>query len=272
MTVSVIMITYNHAKYIEQAIDGVLMQKTDFKVELIIANDCSTDTSDSIIKKKIDTITSRVSIQYYYHDKNKGIQPNFIFAFEKCQGNYIALCEGDDYWTDSLKLQKQVNFLEANAQYSYCSHQSMILKDGELLQKPTKTGIKTLEDVMNGNVLNTATLMFRKSAIENLPHFFNSVKAGDWILQFIALQHGDAYVLDDVMSVYRNHEQGLWSQLDKKKMGQLGVDTLKKAKQLFNKNKSITSKIDNAILKRQIEFGLYKESKWKRIKTKFLGK
>ena len=111
-TVSVCMITYGHEAFIEEAIKGVLMQETEFEFELIISNDCSLDATDSIIKKIIDTHPKGAIINYTSHEKNIGMMPNFIYALQRCRGKYVAVCEGDDYWTAPLKLHRQVAILE----------------------------------------------------------------------------------------------------------------------------------------------------------------
>lgn len=120
--VSVVTITYAHEKYIEDTLRGVLMQQYDGPIEFIIANDNSPDQTDEVVKKFFDThpIPENIEIKYTCHQENKGMMPNFIWALEQATGEYIALCEGDDYWTDPLKLQKQVDFLEANNQYMLC--------------------------------------------------------------------------------------------------------------------------------------------------------
>ena len=105
--VSVVMITYGHEKFIREAIEGVLMQECDFEVELILANDCSPDQTDSVIQDIIKNHPKGCWIKYIRQENNIGMMPNFIFALKQCKGKYIALCEGDDYWTDPLKLQKQ---------------------------------------------------------------------------------------------------------------------------------------------------------------------
>ena len=105
--VSVVMITYSHEKYIKQAIEGVLFQKCDFRVELIIANDYSPDNSDRIIKDIIENNHTNIIIHYTNHRVNKGMSSNFIWAMNQTNGKYIATCEGDDYWTDPLKFFKK---------------------------------------------------------------------------------------------------------------------------------------------------------------------
>ena len=114
LMVSVVMITYGHENYIEQAIKGVLMQECDFQYELIIANDCSPDNTDRIVQKIIDNTNNADRIKYVRHTVNKGMTANFLWTLQQASGKYIAICEGDDYWTDPLKLQKQVDLLEVN--------------------------------------------------------------------------------------------------------------------------------------------------------------
>ena len=127
MTVSVLMITYNHSKYIKQAVESVLEQKTNFDFELIIANDCSPDNTDEIINDIIKNNPNGYKIKYYSHQKNIGMMSNFIFLTEQATGKYCALCEGDDFWTDNYKLEKQVSFLDSNLDYSICFHNVQIL-------------------------------------------------------------------------------------------------------------------------------------------------
>lgn len=115
--VSVVLITYNHEKYIEEAIEGVLMQEITFPIELIIANDNSPDNTDDIVKNILKKHSKSFIIRYINQQENKGMIANFIDALSQCNGKYIAFCEGDDYWVEPLKLQKQVNFLEENLEY-----------------------------------------------------------------------------------------------------------------------------------------------------------
>ncbi len=110
------MITYNHEKYIAQAIEGVLMQKTDFPVELVIGDDCSTDRTGAICREFFDQ--NPQSIRILKRDRNLGMMPNLVDVLENCRGKYIATCEGDDYWIDPEKLQKQIDFLLSNSHYA----------------------------------------------------------------------------------------------------------------------------------------------------------
>src|SRR5690349_16516557 len=110
MKVSVCMVTYNHEKFIEKAIEGVLMQETDFDVELVIGEDFSTDQTRSIIEKYQQKYPGKIIIAPSEH--NLGMMKNFVNTLNTCTGEYIALCEGDDFWTDPTKLQRQVEFME----------------------------------------------------------------------------------------------------------------------------------------------------------------
>lgn len=120
LLVSVHMITYNHEKYIAQAIEGVLIQATNFDFELVIADDCSPDNTQEIVEEIIKNHPKGYKIKYFRHEQNIGMNANAKFAIDNCKGKYIAICEGDDYWTDPLKLQKQVDFLESNPDFGLC--------------------------------------------------------------------------------------------------------------------------------------------------------
>ncbi len=117
---SVCMVTYNHEKWIGQAIEGVLMQKTSFSFELVIGEDCSTDKTSEIIQS-FSTKNPEI-IKAYFNQENLGLAENFSQLLTRCKGNYIAICEGDDFWTDPDKLQKQVDFLEGHHEYIMSSH------------------------------------------------------------------------------------------------------------------------------------------------------
>lgn len=205
--VSVNMITYKHEYYIKQAIEGVLMQQTNFDFELIIADDCSPDATSEIINDIIKNHPQGNKIKYFRHKENIGMQENGIFAFNQCKGKYMALCEGDDYWIDPLKLQKQVDFLEANPDYVLCFHPINILKkDGEIVDDfitKIPENYETLETLAKlGNYIHTPSVVFRK-VITSLPFEFRLTPIGDYFLYIILAEFGKIKYLEDKMSVYR---------------------------------------------------------------------
>ena len=156
ITVSVVMITYNHEKFIKEALESIFSQKTNFHYELIISNDCSTDNTDEVIKKIIDKNENGSLINYTNHHKNKGMIPNFLWSIQQAKGKYIALCEGDDYWVDPYKLQKQVDFLEANPDYSIHSGLA-ITSDNKIIGNKNKSSF-LLQNFYTSNTSLTSPL------------------------------------------------------------------------------------------------------------------
>lgn len=206
--VSVCMITYNHENYIGDAIEGVLMQKCNFEVELVVANDCSTDATDIIIEDILKNHQQASWIKYINHKENVGMMPNFIWVLNQCNSKYIALCEGDDYWTDPLKLQKQVDFLEGNKDCNLCFTQSNVLlpigkiTSGSFYNKSLKT---SFEDIVFGNYITTLTVVFVRPVNGiALPDWYFNVQVGDWPLYMWLIKDGGyLYYLDDITAVYR---------------------------------------------------------------------
>jgi glycosyltransferase involved in cell wall biosynthesis len=220
MLVSIVMITYNHEKYIREAIEGVLMQKTNFDFELIIANDASLDATDKIIKDLILKDSRALCINYIKHQKNIGMMPNFIFALQQAKGKYIAMCEGDDYWTDSTKLQKQVDFLDENENFSICSHNMKISYTHSEIQpihtvSVNEKNVYTIEDVANRQTphIYTASCVFRNILNGKLPDWYAHTPAGDYPLYLLLTQFGNLRYMPETMGVFRLNAGGIWSQL-----------------------------------------------------------
>lgn len=211
--VSTLMISYNHEAFISQAIKGVLMQKTNFPIELIIGEDYSIDGTREICfeyQQKYPEI-----IRVLPREENLGMMPNFVDAFKSCRGKYIALCEGDDYWTDLNKLQKQIDFLEANSDFVICFHNMQVVyEDGNLqphISNVNQQQITTFEDLAAKNFIQTASCCFRNNLFGDFPKWFVNMSVGDWVLHLLNAQYGKIMYLDEVMGVYRVHEQGAWS-------------------------------------------------------------
>ena len=161
--VSICMITYNHESYIKQAIEGVLMQKTNFDFELVIGEDCSTDHTRQICE---DYAALHSQINLLHTEANLGVMPNFFRTLEACQGKYIALCEGDDYWIDPLKLQKQVDFLEEHKDYGliYSKVKVFDQKKNRFLINTKGKDVTSIEELLIYNYIPTPTVMFRLGA------------------------------------------------------------------------------------------------------------
>ncbi|NOJ75676.1 glycosyltransferase [Empedobacter stercoris] len=215
--VSISCITYNHAPYIRQCLDGFLMQQCNFDFEILIHDDASTDGTQEIIReyqeKYPDIIKPLIQKENQW---SKGIRSmNATFNFPRAQGKYIALCEGDDYWTDPLKLQKQVSFLERNKNYAMVFHNALV-KNETINENSVFNSIK-VGDVTGGEILSkwivpTASVVFKKDVIEKSKKLPSSrdIIFGDIMLFLAAVECGKVYFIsDECWSVYRKHTGGV---------------------------------------------------------------
>jgi glycosyltransferase involved in cell wall biosynthesis len=216
--VSIICFTYEHEAFILETINGFLSQKTSFTFEIIVHDDASHDSTQSILR---ECEQSNVGFfkNIYQKSNQYSISPNlpFIAALESAEGKYIALCEGDDYWTDPLKLQKQVDFLEANPQASCITHNVQLLHNNGLGSVIPNIGDRVLNtrDILferDYNYLPTCSYVFRQSFFARYESRLQQyVDFGDWPLIFQLSLMGDVYHINEVMGVYRKHASGYTS-------------------------------------------------------------
>lgn len=226
---SVRLMTYNHSKHIIECLNSIENQVTDFFFEVIIGDDFSTDNNLELIKKFIQSSQNK-NITYIllnrtkgdYYDlirQKKGRLYNFANIIEHCKGKYIALLDGDDYWTDSFKLQKQIDFLEANPEFNICFTRANILKDNKINLHPipniSDEGIYTYNDLLNHhNFITTASVVYRNKI--TIPEWFFNLPYGDLGLYGIISKKSKLKCLTDITTTYRIHEQGLWSKTNNK--------------------------------------------------------
>src|SRR5438094_5921795 len=217
MEVSVLLSTYNQEKYIAQALESVLMQETDFDYEIVILEDCSTDATREIVlayqKRHPDKIRLRLAA------RNERSNKPFAEEFQAAAGRYIAMNDGDDYWTSPKKLQKQVEFLDAHPECALCFHNALrIYEDENRAPFPQNFAgqkrIFALEDIWRSNFIAGCAAMFRKDALGQLPEWYYTMSYGDWPLYILCAQHGKIGYIDEILGVYRIHREGLWSRLD----------------------------------------------------------
>lgn len=208
--ISVIMITYNHDKFIRQAIEGVLNQKTRFSIELMIADDFSQDETQNIIRYY--AMKYPEVIKPILRTSNLGPNPNWLDAYSKCSGKYVALCEGDDYWTDPNKLEKQVDFLEGNSEFILCYHKvSGVIIENKItyLKRECNYSFNFYDSLQNKNG-NNLSLVFKKCLDANLISFFISdLYIGDWPLECLLTLQGKGFYMNECMAHYRIHEGGI---------------------------------------------------------------
>lgn len=248
LKVSVVSISYNQDKYIRESIESMLNQDTKFEYEIIIADDASTDQTQSIIseyQKKYPNILKPI-----LRKKNIGVQRNLIDALKQATGDYIALCEGDDFWTDDKKLQKQVDFLTTNPGYSVCFHPVTVIYDNnaELSRVfPIEKVGFTIEKLVSSNYIQTNSVMYVKQKYDTIPE---NILPLDWYLHLFHAQFGKIGFIDRNMSSYRRHSGGIWwgSQepdlLFWEKYAQFHLNLFEEIKKLYaNQTDDIMSKI-----------------------------
>jgi glycosyltransferase involved in cell wall biosynthesis len=222
--VSVLMITYNHARFIRQALDSVFAQRTNFSYEVVIGDDASNDGTGDIIAEYAEKYPDRVRL--LRRKQNIGMNPNLADTLAACRGEYVAMLEGDDYWTDPEKLARQVEFLDAHHDCVNCFHNVVVVSDdpkvpvkGYHLHPDGRRLLCALDlkpryaqvDFLRGNYIPTCSVMFRRSAAGTLPPWFMKLKLGDHPLHILCTEHGLAACLPEVMGAYRLHAGGVWS-------------------------------------------------------------
>lgn len=215
--VSVICVTFNQEKYIAQAIESFVMQETDFPVEIIISDDCSTDNTRVIISKYAKKYPN---IRPIFIKKNLGVVGNFYEAIQLARGEYIAFCEGDDFWTDKNKLQKQVSFLDAHPTYSLCFHTVRVMVDGKVSDTEVYPGPDertfNLTNLLRHNFIQTNSVMYRRQS--TYPIIATDALPVDWYLHLYHAKQGKIGFIDETMAVYRRHRAGVWWKDDKNQL------------------------------------------------------
>lgn len=204
-SLSVCFITYNHEKYVAQALESILMQKTDFDWDLVVADDYSTDSTRAIIMEYKAKFSEKIHL--IFQEKNVGPAQNFIDLITFPNSKYIAYLEGDDYWTDPYKLQKQYNILEQHPDCVLCfTDYSNLYAENKLVEvSKNKLAIKTqFSDLIQRNYIATLTVMYRNTK-EVLPIWYKDMKIGDWPLYLWLMKDGHkAYYLKENTAVYRH--------------------------------------------------------------------
>lgn len=226
-SLSVICIAYNQEKYIDETMQGFLSQITDFKFEILLHDDASTDSTADIIREYEKNYPDIVKPIYQTENQfSKGIAIGNIYLYPRVNSKYLALCEGDDYWTDPYKLQKQVDFLEAHPEYSGCFHPVKVIREnGEHKDSiyPSKKKMRwkkfvTKDDLLKTNYIQTNSVVYRWAFLDKdiKDYFPDNVLPGDLYLHLLHAQYGNIAFLPDVMAVYRKQPGGIWFNPDER--------------------------------------------------------
>lgn len=215
--VSVCCLVYNHAPFLRECFEGFVMQKTNFLMEILVHDDASTDGSQEIIKEYTAKYPNLFKPIYQTENQySKGRSISVTYQYPRAKGKYIALCEGDDYWTDPYKLQKQVDFLEQNEKFSICFHDVKIYdqQKNELVDDfitedvPSET---TIYDLMQGNYIHTPSVVFRRNeSVFNDLEKIGRIFPGDFALHLLNARYGKIKKISETMAVYR-YGVGVWS-------------------------------------------------------------
>ena len=201
--VSVLMMTRNHEKYLKEAVESVVCQVCNFPVEIIIGEDFSTDATRVVARQLVHKYP--LQLRLITAKENVGITANFLRLVVRAKGKYVALLEGDDYWTDSKKLQLQLDLLESHPEYAWCAAGT----DNRETVLPEMT-YYTLDDILRRYPVHTSVVMFRRKDLKRYPRFPDTVCWDSMLFSYLT-DKGQCGLVPKVMSYYRRHEGGLWN-------------------------------------------------------------
>lgn len=262
--VSILCMVYNHEKYLEECLNSLVNQKTNFDYEILVHDDCSTDNSKKIIEKYYKEYPN-IIVPFYEKENqySKGVKINKEILIPKMRGKYFCFCEGDDFFIDENKLQKQYDFLENNKDYVFCVHNAIIVNEegkkiGDITPKIDGGDLTCEEFVsMGGGFVSTNSIFSYSSLAKNLPKYFDHMSM-DYFWQIYLSSCGKTYCLKDYLSAYRLGSDGSWTERmekDHKKFiayKEKMIETIK----LFNEETNY--KYDSLVKKRitEIEFAI----------------
>jgi glycosyltransferase involved in cell wall biosynthesis len=211
--VSVLIVTYNQAAFIEQAVRSALTQDTTFATEVIVADDASTDGTRLILERLAGQHPD--TLRLVTHDTHVGVHQNCVDGYVLGSGEYLAMLNGDDYWISPYKLQRQVNFLDRHAECAICFHNVLTVHDqGDAEALACSSGQKAfsgVEDLLVENFMATSSVMYRHGLVREFPEWVRPLMTWDWALHLYHTQYGRIGYLADTMAVTRRHAGGLWN-------------------------------------------------------------
>jgi len=213
MKLSVLIITYNHEKFIAQALDGVLMQDVDFDFEIVIGEDFSTDNTRQIVSEYQRRHPDKIRL--LLPEKNIGANRNFIATYRACRGAYVAMLEGDDFWADPMKLRVQAAFLDENPQFVMCFTDCSVVNEDGVLTDQVRVPERMKRTISQRDITfgtpPTLTVMFRNHLIDSFPKEIYRIVNVDMFLSCMLTEFGDAGYIDNKTACYRVHGGGIWS-------------------------------------------------------------
>ncbi|MDE5687717.1 MAG: glycosyltransferase [Paramuribaculum sp.] len=210
--VSVIMITYNQERYVEQAVRSVLAQHTAFDFEIVIADDASTDSTPAVLSRLREENPQRINL--ILRESNIGAAPNYLDAWSRCRAPYIAICEGDDRWMSRRKLARQVKWMDAHPECTVCFHRVANYYQENSTWTLSTAAAKadmTLEDLSRSNIITNLSVMYRAIPRADIPAWVAETPLFDYAMHSLHAARGAIRYLPHTMAVYRRHSAGIWS-------------------------------------------------------------
>lgn len=203
--VSVVILTYNHENFIAQSLEGVLGQKVNFEYEIILSNDCSTDGTDAVCRQYAK---ENPCIHYFNHPQNIGMIANHCWSVKQANGKYLAYCDGDDYWIDEYKLQRQVDYMESHPECSICYH-NVIVDNGvsrwPFISLNKAKGLIEIEEIVTRWAIPTSAVVFRREYIEGEEENVIRYSNEDYAVEIFMKSKGDCFYDSSLGAIYRKH-------------------------------------------------------------------
>ena len=217
MKLNVALVTYNHEEHIREALESILSQETDFAFDIIVADDCSSDATVEIIHEYAQQ--SSISFRFLESTCNLGITKNYERLFRACDAQYVAIMEGDDIWTSPRRLQKHVDFLDQHYECAMsfnrmiiANYEKAIFTEFPSIEVAGHYLLLTAQDLAKDNFIgNFSACVYRAKALKALPKEMFALTAYDWLTNILVGTHGMLGLLNEVMSIYRQHTGGSWS-------------------------------------------------------------
>jgi len=245
--VSVITLTYNQERFLSQCLEGVRAQVGDFELEHIVIDDVSKDSTPQILA---DYAAKYDGVRILFHRENRGANAGMAEAYALCRGDFVATCEGDDWWTSPNKLSAQLQLMKRRPDLAMCYHDAIVVYEGKKAWPQVKPGfgnpIQSLDELLTDNRAHTCTVMYRRIPGLEYPDWYAMFAIGNWPNHAFHAARGGIGYIPRPLSAYRIHEKGSWSALDEKKRAEQLVSMLEKldAHFLFRYSDRIKSTIE----------------------------
>ena len=227
--VSVVIAAYNQENLIRQAVQSALDQETDFDFEILVGDDCSTDSTRAVVEELMEERPG--IIRLFTASSNMGAQRNFMRLIDECKGEYIAHLDGDDYWTSPRKLAKQVAYMDAEPGCAICYHNVFVIYVDRPGAQPVPSqtpfrGVSTIDDLLQRNYIYSCSMMFRRSAFPGFPDWYAEESIGDYPLLILVAKNGWIGHIDEVLAAYRVHAVSTWALRSHAEQIRITVDVL----------------------------------------------